>query len=69
MPANVPSPRRYSPCGAPAAHRDHLCLLMERGETEEIHRRTAHPAFACANCGALADAGEDLCNPRPLRES
>jgi hypothetical protein len=42
---------------------------MERGETEEIHRRTAHPAFACANCGALADAGEDLCNPRPLRES
>lgn len=53
-------------CGQPEGHRDHLCLLMEKGMVAEIAERTRRPAFSCANCGAKADQSEDLCRPRPL---
>lgn len=59
-------PRTGNTCIAPAGHRDHLCLLMEKGLTAEVARRTSNPAFACSNCGARANGREDLCNPRPL---
>jgi len=61
------TPRSYSPCAGPQRHRDHLCHLMEKGLTEEVRRRSDRPAFVCANCGAQANAAEDLCNPHPLR--
>lgn len=54
-------------CGQPTGHRDHLCLLMEKGMVAQIAERTRNPAFCCANCGARADQGEDLCQPRPLK--
>ena len=54
-------------CGQPAGHRDHLCLLMEKGMAAQIAERTRHPAYSCANCGAKADQSEDLCQPRPLQ--
>lgn len=53
-------------CGQPEGHRDHLCLLMEKGMVAEIAERTRRPAFSCANCGAKADQSEDLCRPMPL---
>lgn len=59
-------PRTENVCQQPEQHRDHLCLLMEKGQTAEIRRRSDRPAFACANCGARANAAEDLCRPRPL---
>ena len=58
----------YASCTLPGDHRDHLCHLMDRGQTEEIRRRTSRPAHVCANCGARADEKEALCNPRPLQE-
>jgi len=61
------TPRSYNPCSGPQRHRDHLCHLMEKGMTEEVRRRSARPAFVCANCGARANAAEDLCSPQPLR--
>jgi hypothetical protein len=61
--------RAYDPCTKPEKHRDHLCLLMEKGLTEEVAQRTSHPRFSCRNCGARANDREDLCNPVSLGES
>lgn len=56
----------YNACAGPQQHRDHLCQLMEKGLTEEVRRRSDHPAFACGNCGARANHARDLCNPEPI---
>jgi hypothetical protein len=58
--------RTYGACEGPACHSDHLCILMEKGLTEEVRRRSSHPAFACGNCEARANEAKDLCNPQPL---
>jgi len=58
--------KNYNACAGPQQHRDHLCHLMEKGLTDEVRRRSDRPAFVCANCGARANAAEDICNPRPL---
>jgi len=56
----------YGGCGKPGEHHDHLCILMEKGMTEEIRRLSSHSAFVCGNCGARANHAEDLCSPEPL---
>lgn len=56
----------YGACKGAPSHSDHMCMLMEKGLTEEIRRRSRHPAFVCGNCEAQADAAEDLCNPEAL---
>ena len=56
----------YGACKGPRDHSDHMCVLMEKGLTEEIRRRSSQPAFVCGNCGARADTAEDLCNPEAL---
>jgi hypothetical protein len=33
---------------------------------EEIDRCSAYPTVICCKCGAKADHGEYLCQPRPL---
>lgn len=58
--------KSYGACKGPSGHSDHLCILMEKGMTEEVRRRSSHPAFVCGNCGARADKAEDLCNAEPL---
>ena len=58
--------KTYGACEGPACHSDHMCVLMEKGLTNEIRRRSSHPAYTCDNCGARADSAEDLCNPEPL---
>jgi len=58
--------KSYSACEGPERHGDHLCLLMERGMTGEVRRRSSRPAYVCDNCGARADEAKDLCNPQPL---
>lgn len=54
-------------CGSPATHGEHLCLMMEKGQTEAV-RRVAGNAFACGNCGAKAAVAEVLCNPQPVKK-
>lgn len=58
--------KNYGGCEEPKGHRDHMCNLMERGQTAEIQERSTHPAYRCANCDALANDREDLCNPTSL---
>jgi hypothetical protein len=58
--------RNYSPCGEPAVHREHMCVLMERGMSGEVAARSQKPQFQCKNCGAYADTSQDLCRPAPL---
>lgn len=58
--------RTYNDCVSPGEHREHLCTLMDRGQTAEVRQRTTHPAFRCRNCAAVANLREDLCNPAPL---
>lgn len=58
--------RTYGACEGPACHSDHMCILMEKGQSEEVRRRSSHPAFACGNCEARANEAKDLCNPQPL---
>lgn len=53
-------------CPQPADHPTHLCRLMEQGRTAEVLTLSAHPAFRCGNCGAVADRAEDLCRPGAL---
>jgi aminoglycoside N3'-acetyltransferase len=60
------SVRTYDACSSPKIHGDHMCLLMEKGMSTEIRKRTTHPAYSCANCGARANERGDLCNPREL---
>ena len=64
------SPKQGKPikigCGNPATHGDHLCLMMERGQTEAV-RRVAGNAFVCANCGARAAVREVLCKPQAVK--
>lgn len=66
----MPNPKAHDQSrvsyGQPEGHRDHLCLLMEKGMVAEIVERTRRPVFFCANCGAKADQCEDLCRSRPL---
>ncbi|MBE0599575.1 MAG: hypothetical protein IH614_20230 [Desulfuromonadales bacterium] len=64
-----PEPEQeYDACLQPTEHRDHLCVLMERGQTAEVRRRSSRPAFACRNCDCRAHLATDLCNPVPLEE-
>ena len=58
--------KNYAACQGPECHRDHLCVLMEKGLTEEVAKRSSAPAYVCGNCGAQANERRDLCNPAPL---
>jgi len=58
--------KTYGACEGPECHSDHLCVLMERGLTEEIRRISSRPAFACRSCQAHANETGYLCDPQPL---
>jgi hypothetical protein len=56
----------YGACKKAPGHSDHMCILMEKGLTEEIRRRSLRPAYFCGSCEAQADEAQDLCDPEPL---
>lgn len=53
-------------CRQPGAHGDHLCRLMETGQTAAVQAAAVDAAYVCGNCGARAADPERLCNPQPL---
>jgi len=46
-----------------------LCVLASNDKIEEIKQLASKPRFICFNCGRLAHAGKNLCNPMALDES
>jgi len=44
-----------------------ICVLAMHQEFEEIKAVTKNPQHICFNCGRVADAEKNLCNPRPLK--
>jgi hypothetical protein len=47
-------------------HEGHICLLASQDNFDEIKKLALHPKFLCFNCGRVADAAKNLCNPMPL---
>ena len=53
-------------CKESAEHKGHLCVLASEGKFDEIRTLVTDPKFLCFNCGRVADAAHNLCNPMPL---
>ena len=47
-------------------HSGHLCVLAANEEFGKIQELTKTPKHICFNCGRVADAKANLCNPMPL---
>ena len=47
-------------------HIGHLCVLASEEKFDEIRELVKDPKFLCFNCGRVADAAVNLCNPMPL---
>lgn len=53
-------------CPTPEKHKMHMCAMKAKGMTEEIASLSGQPAFVCGNCGAKANAADNLCKPEAL---
>ncbi|MFU8780049.1 MAG: hypothetical protein ACNA71_03380 [Kiritimatiellia bacterium] len=53
-------------CQGTEQHEGHLCVLASEGKLAEIRACVTAPKFICFNCGRVADADKNLCNPMPL---
>lgn len=49
-------------------HTGHLCVLVSLKKFDEIKDLVKTPKFICFNCGRVADAEQNLCNPMPLED-
>ncbi len=47
-------------------HQGHICVLASNGLFDMIKLMTQNPKYICFNCGRVADAEKNLCNPMPL---
>ena len=50
----------------PEQHKLHMCALTSRGEDDCIKTLADNPTVQCANCGALANNPQNVCEPQPL---
>lgn len=57
---------KSSECKSETDHKGHLCVLASESKIDEIRERVKDPKFMCFNCGRVADAEQNLCNPMPL---
>ncbi len=55
-------------CCKPETHKGHLCLLVSEGKLDIVKQLVTDPKFMCFNCGRVADAEQNLCNPMPLEK-
>lgn len=53
-------------CKDEGKHVGHLCVLASEEKFEEIRDLVRNPKCLCFNCGRVADAELNLCNPMPL---
>ena len=47
-------------------HSGHICLLASQQNFDKIKQLTTDPHYICFNCGRVADAQQNLCNPMPM---
>ena len=47
-------------------HSGHLCVLVSEKKFDQIRQLVKEPKHICFNCGRVADAEKNLCNPMPL---
>jgi len=47
-------------------HRDHVCAMAARADFKKVAEVTGQPKYVCMNCGRVADASDNLCNPMAL---
>jgi transcription elongation factor Elf1 len=50
----------------PESHKLHMCALKAKGMMAEIDQLSNKPTVVCGKCGAKANSGANLCNPKPL---
>jgi len=55
-------------CCDQETHKGHLCLLASEGRFDIVKTLVTDPKFMCFNCGRVADAAQNLCNPMPLKD-
>jgi len=53
-------------CKSERGHKGHFCVLASEGRFDEIKKLASEPKFICFNCGRVADAKKNLCNPMPI---
>ena len=49
-------------------HEGHLCVLVSKKQFDTVKELVKTPRFMCFNCGRVADADTNLCNPMPLED-
>lgn len=47
-------------------HSVHICELASQNKHSEIKELAKDPYYMCYNCGRVADAEKNLCNPVPF---
>ncbi len=47
-------------------HAGHLCVLVSDKKFETIQTLADKPQHICFNCGRVANAEKNLCNPMPM---
>ena len=55
------APAPDKPCAG--KHRDHMCAMAARADFHKVAELTGQPKYVCMNCGRVADAADNLCNP------
>ncbi len=52
----------------PQEHTGHLCVLVSEERFDDIKALVSEPKYICFNCGRVANADKNLCNPMPLED-
>ena len=47
-------------------HRDHVCAMAARADFKKVAEVAGQPKYVCMNCGRVAGAADNLCNPMAL---
>ena len=50
----------------PQSHQGHMCVLVSEKRFDRIQKLVRDANYVCFNCGRVAHAAENLCNPMPL---
>jgi hypothetical protein len=51
-----------------AAHKDHLCQLVEERQMRRVATLARDAEFICGICGRVAKSSENLCQPTKLEQ-